>query len=91
MLDRPDWVLGCVYFTFLEAFGLDERYYFPSDANLYGNCIWSADDWDDWSPSDSFAEGSEFYFSVVQVGPGVTADAVRRRIRPYLEHSRQAV
>ena len=62
LLDRPGWVLGCVYFTYLEAFGLDECYYFPSDANVYGNCVWSADDWDRLAPGGLVRGGVRVLF-----------------------------
>jgi hypothetical protein len=85
LLQRRGWVLGCVYFTFLEAFALEDHYYFPAEDSLYSNCVWAAEDWDDWDPEPSFAFNNESYFSVVQVGPSITADAVRRRIAPYFE------
>jgi hypothetical protein len=85
LLQRRGWVLGCVYFTFLEAFGLEDRYYFPGEDSLYGNCVWAAEDWEDWDPEPSFSPSNESYFSVVQVGPSITADAVRGRIAPYFE------
>ncbi len=84
LLGQRGWALGQVYFTFLEAFGLEERDYFPGEWDLYDNCIWSSDDWDEWDPSESFGEYNSHYFSVVQVGSAVTAEAVRRRLAPYL-------
>jgi hypothetical protein len=84
LLGRRGWALGQVYFTFLEAFGLEERDYFPAEWNLYDNCIWSADDWEDWDPAASFDDYGSFYFTVVQVGRDVPAEAVRRRLMPYL-------
>jgi hypothetical protein len=82
--ERPDWILGYVYFTFLEASGLDEVYYVPVEQNLYGNCVWSARDWKAWDPAASFASKGRFFFSVVQPGREVTAHSIRRRIEPFL-------
>ncbi len=84
LLGRRGWMLGHIYFTFLEAFGLEERDYFPAEWNIADNCVWSSEDWADWDPAASFDEYSSFYFTVVQVGPDVPAEAVRRRFAPYL-------
>lgn len=84
LLGQRGWALGRVYFTFLEAFGLDERDYFPGDWDLSGNDVWSSEAWNDWDATESFQAFSSFYFSIVQVAPDVPAEAVRRRLAPHL-------
>ena len=84
LLGRRDWALGMVYFTFLEAFGLEEHYYFPGECDLSGNCVRSSEDWEDWDPAASFDKYISFYFSVIQVGIDIPAEAVRRRLAPHL-------
>jgi hypothetical protein len=84
LLGRRGWMLGHIYFTFLEAFGLEERDHFSAEWSIADNCVWSSEDWLDWDPAASFDEYSSFYFSVIQVGPDVPAEAVRRRFAPYL-------
>ena len=84
LLGHRGWSLGQVYFTFLEAFGLEERDYFPAEWDISDNCVWSSEDWGDWDPSACFDKYGSFYFSVIQVGPDVPAEAVRRRLGPHL-------
>ena len=84
LLGRRGWMLGHIYFTFLEAFGLEERDHFSAEWSIADNCVWSSEDWADWDPAASFDEYSSFYFSVIQVGPDVPAEEVRRRFAPYL-------
>jgi hypothetical protein len=84
LLGRRGWSVLQVYFTFLEAFGLEERDYFPGEWDLSGNCIWSSEDWEKWDAAASFDEYASFYFSVVQVGRDVPAEAIRRRLAPHL-------
>jgi hypothetical protein len=84
LLGHRGWALAQLYFTFLEALGLEERDYFPGEWELYNNCVWSADEWNDWDPAASFDEYAAFYFTVIQVGSEIPADAVRRRLAPYL-------
>ena len=50
LLGQRGWALGQVYFTFLEAFGLEERDYFPAEWSISDNCVWSSEDWGDWDP-----------------------------------------
>jgi hypothetical protein len=83
LLTQP-WVLSFVYFTFLEAFGLEDVYYVPSDRSLYGNCVWSEEEWQEWDPALSFQGQNQFYFSVVRPGRRVPAGAVGARVEPYL-------
>ncbi len=84
LLNHRGWALGQLYFTFLEAFGLEDREYFPGEWFLYDNCVWSAEDWSEWDPAACFDEYGSFYFTVIQVGREIPADAVRRRLGPYL-------
>jgi hypothetical protein len=84
LLGRGGWELLQVYFTFLEAFGLEQRDYFPGEWNLAGNGVWAAEDWDEWDAAASFDEYASFYFSVIRPGPEVPAAAVRRRLAPHL-------
>ncbi|QEH38555.1 hypothetical protein OJF2_71580 [Aquisphaera giovannonii] len=83
LLRRAEWDLGEAYFTFAEAFGLEERDYFPGEWGLAGNCAWSVEDWETWDPSASFEEYISFYFSVLRVGR-VPAGTIRRRLAPHL-------
>jgi hypothetical protein len=84
LLGRSGWELSQVYFTFLEAFRLEERDYFPGDWDLAGNGVWASEDWDEWEAAASFDEYASFYFSVIRPGPVVPAAAVRRRLAPHL-------
>jgi hypothetical protein len=84
LLARRGWALLQVYFTFVEAFGLEERDYFAGEWDLAGNCVWASEDWDDWDAAASFDEYASFYFSVIQLGRDVPAAAVLRRLAPHL-------
>jgi hypothetical protein len=83
-LEHLAWLLGPVYFTFLEAFDLEDDYHSPADSPLAGNCAWGPAEWAAWDPAASFGGQEDFFFSVVCSSPGVPAAAVRERVAPFL-------
>jgi hypothetical protein len=90
LLAVPGWNLGNVYFTFLEAAGLDETYHVASGRSLAGNCVWSAREWPNWNPADSFDSQVEFFFSAVRPGSAATVSEVREKVDPFLGARGQA-
>jgi hypothetical protein len=82
LLRRRGWSFSALYHVFLDAFALDDVYHFAGDESLDENCVWSAEDWDGWDPWPSLSPRSDAFFSVLQLGAEVPAEAVRRRLAP---------
>lgn len=40
--------------------------------------------WPAWKPEESFSDGEDFFFSVVQSNQGFGVDEVWEKVRPYL-------
>jgi len=85
---RP-WTEYALYYTFLEANGLFDRYHFYAPYCLYDidRSLWvakSADLPDDWNPAPAFAGEGPPWFLVAQSNTGISAGAIRQKLEPLL-------
>ena len=82
---RP-WAEYALYFSFLEATGSFERYCEERDECLYSvhGSVWSEKAFASWDPKSSFQGSGPPYFIVVQSNTHIPADAVAKRVAPYL-------
>ena len=81
LLRELPWTEYALYHTFLEGVGLRHAYHRDGgDRALYGNSVWIESQWRGWLPK---ADG-RYCFSVVQSATRVPAEAVWRRVEPYL-------
>lgn len=83
LLRRLPWTEYALYFTYLEHVGAYETYHVRADRQLYGNCVWSAEDAATWDPAASFEGPRDFYFSVLQ-SCVVDVAVLREMVSPYL-------
>jgi hypothetical protein len=79
------WTEYCLYYTFLEAFHLFEKYHFLLDHRFSGNSVWTIDEYNFWDPANSFLGERNFHFSVMQSNTGIDPDEIWQKVRPYLQ------
>jgi hypothetical protein len=84
LFDLP-WTEYALYFTYLDALGLFDRYHYePKERRLFGSTLLASDDWSAWDPGIAFAPGQPFHFTVVQSNQHIPPDEVYERIGPYV-------
>ena len=86
LLRSGDWTEYSLYYTFLEAFDLFEKYHFLLDKRVSGNSVWYLDQYDTWDPADSFVGERTFHFTVIQSKTGIHPDEIWQKVRPYIQH-----
>jgi hypothetical protein len=84
LLRSGQWTEYSLYYAFLEAFDLFEKYHFLLDSRISGNSVWEIDQYDSWDPASSFLGERTFYFSVIQSNTGINPDEIWEKVRPYL-------
>lgn len=85
LLKNRQWTEYSLYFSFLEAFGLFEKYHFLLDSRISGNSVWHIDQYDSWNPAKSFLGARAFYFSVIQSNTGIDPAEIWQKVRPFLQ------
>lgn len=80
------WTEYSLYYSFLEAKGLFERFHFESERSLYDGdrSVWFVDDFDAWDPAPLFAGEGPPYFVVLQSNTGVPIEAFSEKLAAYL-------
>jgi len=81
------WTEYAIYYTFLEALNLFEKYHFVKpNESVYSNCVWWKDreNFDSWEPVKSFGQNVDFFFSIIQSNTGITPEQILRKIEHYL-------
>jgi len=78
------WTEYSLYYTFLEASDLFEKYHFLLDKPIWGNSVWYLDQYDSWDAASSFLGERTFYFSVIQSNTGINPDEIWQKVCPYL-------
>ena len=84
LLKSGQWTEYSLYYAFLEAYDLFEKYHFLLDNRISGNSVWHIKDFDSWDPANSFLGERTFYFSVMQSNTGINPDEIWQKVRPYL-------
>jgi Family of unknown function (DUF6492) len=85
LLRSLPWTEYSLYDTFVEATGLFQKYHSVDErTTISGNSVWYRYMWPTWKPEESFSDGDDFYFSVVQSNQGFSVEEVWERVRPYL-------
>jgi hypothetical protein len=79
------WTEYSLYYTFLEAHNLFEKYHYVLDHRISGNSVWYIEDYASWDPENSFVGDRNFYFSVIQSNISIDPDEIWKRVRPYLQ------
>jgi len=90
LLRNLPWTEYALYYTFLEAMNLYDRYHVVDpDTVLEGNSVWKREEFASWDPRKSFCGRGKpnFFFAVVQSNLEIDAAQVWEKIRPYLEAS----
>ena len=85
LLRSDPWNEYPLYYSFLEAHGLFEKYHFSLDNRLSGNSFWNIDEYDSWEPADSFSGKRTFFFSVLQSNTKLDPEIIWQRVFPYLQ------
>jgi hypothetical protein len=85
LLREPWFQLSTLYFTLLEPEGLDELWHVPAHCPLVGGGVWDDAQWESWEPAKIFRSSNDFYFTNIRVSPAITAEAIRRRVEPFLK------
>jgi hypothetical protein len=81
LLASIPWTEYTLYTTYLEQAGVYDRYHLRlGKGAVYGNCVWSREQYDAWDP----ARSADFHFTVVQSTVGVPVDEVAARVEPLL-------
>ena len=84
LLRSGQWTEYSLYYTFLEAINLFEKYHFVLDSRISGNSVWEFDQYDSWDPKNSFLGERTFFFSVLQSNTGINPDDIWQKVHPYL-------
>ncbi len=90
LLRNLPWTEYALYYTFLEAMKLYDRYHFVhADTFLQGNSVWKREEFASWQPRKSFCgeDRPTFFFTVIQSHLEIPAEQVWEKVRPYLESS----
>jgi hypothetical protein len=85
LLKSRRWTEYSLYYAFLEAYDLFEKYHFLLDNRISGNSVWEIDQYDSWDPANSFLGERTFYFSVIQSNTGIHPDEIWEKVCPYLQ------
>jgi hypothetical protein len=85
LLKSGQWTEYSLYYTFLEACDLFEKYHFLLDNRISGNSVWYIKDYDSLDPANSFLGERIFYFSVIQSNTGINPDEIWQKVFPYLQ------
>jgi Family of unknown function (DUF6492) len=88
LLRNHPWTEYALYYTFLEAMHLYDRYHFVhADTVLQGNSVWKREELASWQPRKSFGgkDRPTSFFSVIQSSLEIPAAQVWEKVRPYLE------
>lgn len=80
------WTEYALYYSFLEAHGLFDRYHFEAAHPLYDGdrSVWFVEDFEGWDPTPLFAGEGPPYFVVLQSNTGIGVEAVRARLADHL-------
>jgi hypothetical protein len=84
LLRSGQWTEYSLYYAFLEAYDLFEKYHFLLDNRISGNSVWEIDQYDSWDPENSFLGTRSFYFSVLQSNTRIDPDEIWDKVRPCL-------
>jgi Family of unknown function (DUF6492) len=89
MAARP-WTEYALYYTFLEANGLFDRYHFYAPYCIYdgSRSLWTAANAElpiDWDPSPAFLGDGPPWFLVAQSNTGISAQVIRNKLEPLLQ------
>jgi hypothetical protein len=85
LMRSTPWTEYALYTTYLEHAGLYDRYHLRVGSGaMYGNCVWSSEQYAGWDPAASFDPDARFRFSVVQSTAGVPAEELAVRLQPFL-------
>ena len=86
LLSLP-WTEYALYYSFLEATGLSDRYHFESDQCVYSveHSVWYEDQLRSWDPVRVFDPGNPYCFVVFQSTLPLGADRLWESIRGYIE------
>ena len=86
LLRNLPWTEYALYYTFLEATGLFDRYHtVDAGCALEGNSVWTRERFASWLPEASFCGERSFFFTVIQSSLEIPANEVWEKVRPYLE------
>ncbi len=85
LLSSEQWTEYSLYYAFLEAYNLFEKYHFLLDKRISGNSVWHLNEYDSWDPANSFMGERTFYFSLIQSNTGINPDEIWQKVRPYLQ------
>ena len=87
LLRHLPWTEYALYFTFLEAQGLFERYHVPfPGTRLYGHSVWQDGNFEAWQPAELLLGDDAPFFCVVQSSLGIDPRRVWEKIGPFLEN-----
>ena len=86
LLRSRQWTEYSLYYAFLEACDLFDKYHFLLNNRISGNSVWHLNDYDSWDPANSFLGERTFYFSVIQSNAGIDPDEIWQKVRPYLRN-----
>lgn len=84
LLDSLPWTEYSIYYTFLEAFSIFEKFHYVANTRLSGNSVWYMDDYSTWKPEDSFEGIRNFHFSVIQSNTGIDPNEVWGKVKRFL-------
>lgn len=80
------WTEYALYYSFLEAHALFERFHFESERALYDGdrSVWFVDDFQTWDPAPLFEGEGPPYFVVLQSNTGVPVEAFADKLATQL-------
>jgi hypothetical protein len=79
LMRNTPWTEYALYTTYLEHAGIYDRHHLRlGEGALYGNCVWSPEQYEGWEPS------GEFHFTVVQSTAGVEPEEIAGRVERLL-------
>lgn len=88
LLRNLPWTEYTLYYTFLEATGLFDRYHVLVEDRLYAaeNSVWykDRDRFLEWNPEKCFVGERNFFFCIVQSNTQISPKDIWDKVHPYL-------
>lgn len=87
LLRNLPWTEYALYYTFLEAMGLFDRYHVQVEDRLYAaeNSVWYKDRerFSEWNPEKCFVGERNFFFCIVQSNTKISPRDIWDKVHPY--------
>lgn len=87
LLRNLPWTEYALYYTYLEATNLFDKYHILADTCIYSTnkSIWAKDDIASWKAEECFTGERDFFFCIAQSNTQISPREVWNKVRIYLE------